>query len=488
MRRTLKRLLSCALILCLLAPAALAEPPASRQTTLTFDWGGLPALGEAEDDALESFFDALTLRLRRGEGFFALDMLLRGVSVADMAMAYENGVYYEASNLFGGETLAFTRDEFVALAARLAAFVRGEGELAPPLSEGARALFEAVVAALSGERPHAAPETLTRFLEAFEQWSASALTTRETAIRETTFLGFSGVREVVWEVTRAEALRLARKLVALLRAEDALLSDAARLQLAARGIADPATVSETIAAMDSLLASLPNELALLLPVDTQPLRLRRIYGANGDLLCEQVSLTVPGEAGGLSLFAEFAETEQATALYATASLDAFSTRLLATIEPASGIIEWTVAEGERESVLTLMHEREEMSARVEASLVSDSLLGEGGRIGLIAERETTERGAGATYARTDLIDLFVTGLGDDARPVLSIRAVSKAADDALPMDIQGPAILRPAQMDAAAFADWMTHVRVSLAQTGYTVLGRLPAKAAALVLAWMEAE
>ncbi len=99
-------------------------------TETSLSWGNLPLLDEATNKALASLLRALRIETRshgtQSAGYFAADVILRDVSVLDMAMEIRNGLHYEQSNLLGGNTAVFSQDE-------LAAFTR----LLPGLSDSA---------------------------------------------------------------------------------------------------------------------------------------------------------------------------------------------------------------------------------------------------------------------------------------------------------------------------------------------------------------
>ncbi len=88
----------------------------SIQNQAIIEWSNLPLLDAPTNDALKSLMKALTVRTRQqsldGNGFWSMNLLLQGDSVVDFSMQAKDGVYYEQSNLLGGNTVAFTPEEF----------------------------------------------------------------------------------------------------------------------------------------------------------------------------------------------------------------------------------------------------------------------------------------------------------------------------------------------------------------------------------------
>ncbi len=139
MKRILKALALALALVCPLSAAMAEQPPVGgytaqleRQALLSgmelrsegsLAWGGLPLLDAQTNDMLESLLGALTFTARRQgqapSGYLSLDMLLKAVSVLDLRMQAAGDVYYEQSNLLGGQTVAFTAEEFRTFAGRL---------------------------------------------------------------------------------------------------------------------------------------------------------------------------------------------------------------------------------------------------------------------------------------------------------------------------------------------------------------------------------
>lgn len=474
------------------------------KTNTTFAWGGLPLLADAENKAISSFLKAFETRVRRqgGQdgGYVAVDLMLQNVSVLDMAWQAMDGVYYEQSNLLGGQTVAFTPEEFSAFAGRLSA--RTDGAMPANLD----VLFSAVMQALGGEPVAIDPETVDGALLTLETWKQDALTTEERLRPKVYIPGLYGTRAVVVDVTREEAIALAQAYSALLSENDTLWESAAASQLPQD--ADSEALHETAQKIADTMRSLPDTVAKLLPEGIQPGEYREIFGADDALVVRQLEIPL---SEGAYLFAEWAPADTGNPpLYASLSLADSIFELLITHERGEpvvtgeetrlknrGIAQFTYADADMRLDMTVtrtenvqtMQGKETTLVRLDCMMESEALFGQGAVVTLSVDRTQVASGTvREKYTKRTETSLRLKGLGFDDRKILTASSKTVLAEAAPPVDLAaGMEILRPAQMEEAAFAEWLSSLEVGYLQVWYTVLGRLPADVATYLLGSMQA-
>lgn len=500
-----------ALIL-LVAQGALAQAPAryviaaeeavlaqglALQTEASFAWGGLPLLDEEVNDALESLASVTRLQMQRqgtgGAGYTALDLLLQNVSVADLAMQVQDGVYYEQSSLLGGQTLAFTPASFAAFMARLSA--TSQGVLPLSLDVPFRTLMQAL-----GAQESAVPdtETLDDATAAWLAWQQTALTETEALRPKVYTPGLYGARADVTEITRAEMLALAQTYSDLLADNDGLWRAAAEAQLFD---ADEATLHETAQAISALMRDLPQMLAEWLPENLKPTMLRTVYDVSGALIAKQVEIPLPD---GAHVFFEWVPAEYGVPpLYVSLSVGEASLTLLVSREDGQPqtagrvtntrnryVAQWQYAEPQlavdimmtRSERLETRADRETVITQTDWMMQSDALLGEGAVVTLSVETTDAASGAGKDYIRRQETIVKLKGLGFDDRTILTCTSRTTAVQAEAPALPPAAEIVHPDRMDDEAFAEWISETQVSLIQAWLTVLGRLPSDVAQYVL------
>ncbi|MDL2318527.1 hypothetical protein LJC74_05560 [Eubacteriales bacterium OttesenSCG-928-A19] len=479
--------------------AALAQVLELRTDT-TFSWGGLPLLDGETDSAIKSLLSALTLRTRRqqgtGDGYAALDVMLQRASVLDLSMQALDGVYYEQSNLLGGQTVAFTPEEFRMFMARLSA--RSGGAMPTNMD----LLFTIVMRALGAEPVEIDPATLDGALLTFAGWSSHALTTTER-LRPRVFIpGLYGIRAEVVDVTRAELLTLAEAYSDLLSENEALWLGAASAQQPG---ADDATLSAQARQIAAMMRALPDLLAAALPEGIPPAEYREVFDADGALVVRQLELTLPD---GEHVYVEWVPAETGvSSLYASLAIGESGLELLVTREDGAPVVTRRQASQRRRIIASMTYSepdltldivatrtedvlttdtRDNTNVRTEIMMESEALFGEGTVVTLSASTTGRATGqAGRDYSRREETVWRLKGLGFDSRKILTVSSRTTAVV-ASPPAAPGNDAVRPARMDDAALDDWLSGTRLSLLQVWYTVLGRLPPDVAAYVLERME--
>lgn len=463
----------------------------------SFAWGGLPLLDDDTNKALTSLFKVLGLQSRaqgtEEAGYRAWDVLLQKVSVLDLTMRNERGVYYEQSNLLGGQTVAFTADEFRTFIAGLSA--RTGGAIPTNLD----IIFATAMRALGAGEIPLDMETLDGSLLAFNSWQDTALLPVERLRPVVSLPGLYGVRSVVIDVTREELIALAQAYSDLLADNEALWLEAAQAQMTQAQDAD--SLREAAQRTATIMRDLPRTLEGWLPETLPPSEYREVFGADDQLVCKQLDIVLPGDA---FLYVEWVPGETHTpALYASFGIGESEAELVLTREMGSPqkrgsetkvrnntVAQWSYEEAalRLDTVLTYTENisarsgRETVTGKIELMMESEALLGEGAVVTLSGERtETTSGTIQQKYAHGTETVWRLKGLGFDTRKILTVtEKTTLAFADAVPALPEE--IVRPAQMDDAALDAWLEGTRVSLLQTWYTVLGRLPADVATYLL------
>lgn len=504
------------LLLMLLAPvlANAAEPGAMAQdfeagaraqgmevrTETTFKWGGLPLLSDEENKALASLLKVLTLQSRaqgaEAGGYRAYDMLLQEVSVLDIAMQATDGVYYEQSNLLGGQTVAFTAEEFSTFMARMSA--RSEGSLPANLDT----VFSALLQALGGGDIQMDAQTYEGAMEAFAAWQNTALVETEQ-LRPTVHIpGLYGVRAVVVDLTREEALDFARIYSDLLAENDALWRDAAAGQLPEG--TDEATLAETAQSIAQTMRNLPKWVELWWPQGAGPLALRTVYGPDDEIVSRQLDLPlsdtlyayaewVPQETGVPPLYGYLAAGDSSLELLVTHENGEATQAGKETSLRNRSIAQLTYQDAQTRLDVTMTRTqdaktadtRETITTQTDFMMESAALFGEGAVLTLTAQTTQSVRGEAEKYANTSETVWRIKGLGFDGQDILTVTTKTTLHEATPPADPAAEAV-HPAQLSDEEMDAWISKTQVSLVQVVYTILGRLPADVAEYVLKAME--
>ncbi len=464
-------------------------------TKTTFAWGGLPLLDAETNAALTSLLKASAFQTRRqgaeGDGYWGMNFLLQNVSVLDFAMMAKDGAYYEQTNLLGGQTVAFTQEEFAAFARRVS------GRSAGALPQNLDAVYEIALMTLGGmDHVTVDMQTLDAALQVLDDWQIGALSVTERARPETAIPGIYGANAAVCDVTREEALALAAALGELIAADDTALASAVNAQ--AGGDADKAR--ELMARVTEMLNALSDTLAAALPENMEPAEYREIIGLDGALAAKQVEVAIPGDLG---LFVEWIPAEHGIPqAYVSLSAPDSAITLLFTRDIGSPmqtgkvsrarnryIAEVALMDGDFQTSLMMTRVenieqrdgKEILNARTEWMAQSDALLGPDAVVTLSLQETDTASGAGADYKRKHEMNWYLKGLGFDRQKVLTVLEETAVQDAGEGMDVSA-GIVRPAALRDEDFDTWLSGVQVSLVQVGYTCLGRLPSDVAAYVL------
>lgn len=477
---------------------ALARGRQLRRDT-TFAWGGLPLVNADLNDALESFLSALKLRERTQEGvdsgYYALDLLLQNISVIDLSLYAAEGLYYEQSNLLGGETVAFTPAEFSSFVSRISS--RSGGAIPTTLDR----LFGLLLQALAGDNGSVLPAGN----DAFAAWEETALTQTLRQRPKLYIPGLYGTEAHVTNITRAEAIELARLYAALMVDNEALVQEAARPD-AQEG--EKTALDESALLLGDALRNLPEILAEWLPEDIAPAEFRTVYGAGGVFVAYQVEVTLPD---GMYLYAEWVPGDDSVSdAYLSFSLDAATLSLLMTRETGRPVrmtgsfytqtnrqivqLRYTTPAFELDVFGTTTQnietrtDREIITAQTSWTGESSALFGEGVVLTLsLATRDVATMSDADAYQRKAETTVRLKGLGFDSRDVLAVTTRTTLSREALSFPSPDSAI-RPALLDDATLDAWTQAQGTNLIQVAYTVLGRLPPDVAAYLLSLLNAE
>ena len=470
------------------------------RTETSFAWGGLPLLDDETNEALKSLLKVLVLEKREqgtpSSGYLSLDVLLQKVSVLDLSMQNIQGTYYEQSNLLGGQTVAFTPEEFQTFVARLSS--RSQGAMPTNLD----AMFSIVMQALGAQPVEFDVETMSEVLRTYAGWQDVALQKTERLRPEVAIPGLYGLRAEVVDVTREEALAFADAYSALLAENEALWRGAAHAQ---QPDATPEALQETAKRIAETLRVLPDMLAAWLPDGLPPAEYREVYGADDALVCRQLDITLPDD---VHAYVEWVPEEAGVpAAYALISMGGSTLEFIYTQEVGAPqqngsetkALHRTVAQGtyrepgmEVNAVLTTTRNasiragKEAIATRIELMMESEALFGEGAVITLSGETTETASGAiGSKYVHSAETVWRLKGLGFDSRKILTVSQRT-TMEEAAPPATPGEDVVRPAQLSDEELDEWLDGTQVSLMQTLYTILGRLPANVAAYVLKLMQ--
>lgn len=480
--------------------AILAEGLA-LETEVTFVWGGLPLLDEADDAALGSLLKETALIYRRqgaqdGEGYRTAEVRLQGAPVLDLTMQVADGVYYEQSNVIGGQTVAFTAEDFQTFVARMSA--RGGGALPANLDS----LFSAVMRALGGGEITIDNDTLSGALAALHSWEDVALVSAEQQ-RPTVFLpGMYGVRATVVEVTREELLTLAEAYSALLAENDELWRQVAEAEQHGAET-DEETIAQAARQIAQAARNLPMTLAAFLPEDLPAAEYREVFDAEDALIVKQLDVPLPD---GSHLYVEWAPRETGIPpLYMSLAVGESTLSLMVTREDGalqdSGrestvrnrmIAQWTYVEPEvsldvvmtRTENVKLAGGKETGAVKTDWMIESAALFGEGTVVTVSAETTSTASGEGKDYKRATETVWRTKGLDMDGRDILTVSTRTTGQNAQVPADPVGD-IVWPAQMTDAELDVWLEETQVSAMQAMYTVMGRLPSDVARYLLTRM---
>ena len=470
------------------------------RTETSFVWGGLPLLEDKENDALNSLTQAVKIVSRRqggdNGGYVGMDVYLQDISVLDMTMLRQDGVYYEQSNLLGGQTVAFTKEEFAGFSRALSDQTDGV------LPQNLGWMFELVMLALGGggDLP-VNTELIDSAVDAFDAWQADALQEKER-LRPTVYIpGLYGARAVVRDVTREEALALVDVFVTLVSGENALWEDAVRAQIPGD---DANQTQEALAQVEALLGALPEMATGLLPKGMKAAEYREIYDLDGELAAKQAELSLGNEVALLLEWIPM-EKEGVPAFYAALTVGESRITLLFTREDGAPTVsgkttrqrnrfvaEWMLEDPAlalnmiitRTENIELREEKETITAKTDWMLESEALFGEGAIVTVSLGETDTVSGQGEKYARKHTADWTIKGLGFDNQKILTIVSDTRFVEADSRIELEGD-IVRPAQLTGEALDEWLKNVRVSFMQAVYTCLGRLPADVAAVILGKM---
>lgn len=495
----MKRVIVWLLCLCLLVPSASVgelvqlDGELESQTRITFAFGGLPMLSDAQNEALESLMKALEIVYRQqggtlGTGYVAADVLLQEASVLDFAMHAENGVYTETSNLLGGQTLAFDRESFAAFTQRLLSRSNGA------LPENQQVPFDVLMRLLGGVGEPSDREGLAALLAAVAQWQASAMMPSEVKRPEVWLPGIYGAFAQERDISRFELIALCRDIAPML-ADDVTTTQA--------GDNDANDVRARMATATGFLRTLADSMEALLPESMPPIKVRDIVGLSGEIVSRQVEALLPEM---LSLRLEWSEAlhgDGVPAMYLQAEWQDGHITVLYTHEDGAAqadgkaihtrsgdIAEIRFTHGDIAADAMLMHhehvetrsDRVIHTARTELALESPALLGEEESVvSLLVLDVGTQKGQETEYKEEWERNVYIRGMGFEAHPVLTLfgKRTMHGAQSPIHADarIRNPANMTDEELDA-----WIADIQSGFWQIAYTVLGRLPPNVAMYVL------
>lgn len=517
----MKRIVAMFCALLLLVSCALAEeavPEAGRyardtetaallagyevKTETSFAWAGLPLFEKEENDMLKSLLKVLSISSRRygGDeaGYRALDFFLKDVSVLDLSIQVLGGIYYEQSNLLGGQVVAFTPEAFRSFVARISS--RSGGAL-PVNLDG---LFAVIVQMLAGTEIPIDEKTESEALSVYLNWQSQALVRQEVLRPVVQIPGLYGTRAEVIEVTRAEVLQFAEAYSNLLSENEVLWKEAAATQM-------PGANDEALTALareiGETMRGLPETLKAALPANLQPSEYREVFDAEGRHIVSQLELYLPDNA---RVYLEWVPRETGIPpMYASLTLGGSVLSVVITREDGMSSVsgnearvvnklyaQITYVEPGTQLDVVVTHSEDARTRNGQETVVrvtdvmldSAALLGEGTIVTLTGESvESTSGAIGAKYARTDETVWRLKGLGFDEQSFLTVSTRTTLGDANPPVGDVVAAVY-PAQMDDEALDAWLADIDVGLLQTVYTILGRLPSDVAVYLLSRMNAE
>lgn len=466
----------------------------------TYAWGGLPLLDADLDSAIGSLLKELKTQRRtqgtEGDGYTALDLFLKNVSVLDLSMQVADGVYYEQSNLIGGQTVAFTPDEFSTFVSRLSV---ASGSALPPNLD---MLFQVVTRALGGASAiQIDMETIDGALQAYADWQQSALTETVRLRPQVRIPGLYGVRETVVEITRDEFISLAKAYSDLLADNEMLWQDAAAELLPE---ANEEELAERARFIADTMRSLPDLLQDALPLDLKPAEYREVFGYDDQLVVRQLDIYLPE---GARLYVEWVpDVEGIPPMVATLQMGNSTLGLILTRTEGMPVVDDRITRQENSLVAEVSYEeenlrldmvitrseaieqqadRETVKTKTEWMMESEALLGKGAVVSLLCEETDTATGTpDKNYTRRTEAIWRLKGLGFDTTKILTVSGKTTLAA-AQPPAAPDTGAVRPALLDDVAFAAWIAGTQVSATQVVYTILGRLPSDVAAYVLQLM---
>lgn len=472
-------------------------------TETTLAWDGLPLLEEADNAALKSLLAALRLETGAwgvsGSGAVSAKVYLQDVSVFDITLMTQDGLYYEQSSALGGQTVAFSQEEFAIFMRRLSE--QSEGIL-PQNLDG---LFEVVVTMLGGmEAPDIETNTIDNAWAVYAAWADTALT-KEERLRPDTYLpGIYGERAEVMDVTRAEAIALAGAIANMLSGEEALWSSAVE---AALPEGDENEVAAMLASIAGIVQALPETVATALPEDIMPGEYREICGEGDELVARQVEFAldsdtsilvewIPAQDGARAYYASVRMGEsEVFYLGSHDTIDLGKTGSGVTKTQKRDVAQWTLVDGEVKLDIMMTgitniqtsEGKETIDYKADWIVESAAVLGEGAVVTVTCKVRDTATGEGKAYVRQRESVWGVKGLGYGAQTVLTVTETSAVRQPSTPIDVEDE-LVRPASLEEEEFAQWLADMQVSLIQVGYTCLGRLPSSVAAYVLQQMQGE
>lgn len=454
----------------------------------TAQWHGMDLLDDETNKLVKSLLShgAIEKRMQNegGNGYVRWDLLLQERSVVDFSMLVMDDIYYEQSNFLGGETVAFSREEFTAFITRIAALSQDA------LPQNADILFDLAVRAFAKSEDEQR-YTLAAIAETLQSFQANAVTVERRPRPIVMLPGIYGAYAMVSQASRSELLALAEDISALLFGEG---STPIRMP----DDQTPGTRT-SIQSITNALYALSDTLAGILPGEMPPMEYREVYDYARNLVSRQIDI----DLGTARLYLEWSPSQENNqAVYiAIASGDAKLSLLLSNENgdimeerKAKRVTNRSIAELNlqqdaleihlvRTSIQDIENNGAKEIAKTQTKWMLDSptLLGADTVVTLASEQTDTASGQGTGYKRIKETEWFLSGLDDTDMCFLSSTQTITAKDAKTPAVVVEDAT-HPALFSQADFEAWLESLRTHALQVYYTVLGRIPSENAPYLL------
>lgn len=464
------------------------------------EWHGLPLLDDETNKLLHSLLANGSIEKRTlntcGNAYTRWDLLLQKKSVLDLTMQVMDGVYYEQSNLLGGETVAFTSDEFAVFMNRIALLSQDV------MPQNLDIVYDLVFHAIAGEKDTQAHVALATMEEVVRGWQATAFKAEEQTRPKVMLPGYYGTYAMVSKASRDELLALAEAVGSSLFDGERTVKSVSTAQTQD----DKALAAQaSILSVTDGLYSLADTLAMLLPEDMQPLMYREVYDHDNNLVSRQVEVM----ATPIKLYIEWSSMSQSSqAIYVTITTSNEKITMLYTNENGSVIEERKIRRVKNRSVTEVSFLQGDVEAHVLRTSVqeiennggkevvntqtkwmvdSEKLLGKDELVTLAKQQTETITGQGAKYKHIKETEWILSGLQFTGKPFLTTRQLT-TIKESKPIVIAEAQVVHPAALDAEAFEAWIEGLRFDAMQVGLTILGRIPSSNAAYLLKLLQSQ
>lgn len=463
-------------------------------------WHGLPLLDEDTNKLIQSLVSNASIEKRTfctyGNAYTRWDLLLQKMSVLDMTMQVINGIYYEQSNLLGGESVAFTSEEF-------SVFMNQIGMLSEDvMPRNLDILYDLVFRTIAGDKDTQMHAAFDRLNEITRDWQATAFVEEKQTRPKVMLPGLYGVYAMVSQASREDLLLLADAMGASFFAAERAGNAAIPVQEEvgqAELVDQTNSAQSTILSITDTLYSLSDTLATLLPEDMPPLIYREVYDYNQKLVSTQIEVT----ASPIHLYLEWSPVSQGSQVfYIAVSTASEKMTVLCTNENGNvrqerktrhvtnrSVTEMYLLQNDEEAHLlrTSIQDientgnKETVKTQTKWMLDSEALLGTDEIVTLTRQQTDTTNGEGPKYKHISESEWSLSGLQFSGKPIITTTQTTTIKEIALPI-IAETDVIHPALLDDKAFEAWLEDLRAYAMQVGLTILGRIPSSNATYLL------